>query len=924
MTATTVRDKLVPVHCRKIRQNPVPVEQSNRLLWESTVKNPSTNRGDYRRDLYGDTRIIPPASHHKRQRHGFGRDSSKVSATHSTPSPYLLVHFAWEFLSRTERTILGEAVSVYFEAYAHLRQRACIEDIEYLRDPRPAADQEELAKPLNKKRAYHLAIALLRFNFVYPHLIRWLGGVYTYEHRDFDAVFDLIDMAKTHKVPEGYPPVDYERAYKMFTVGAPVESHFQCSFESALLRERYNNHPQLADVKEQVRTKVNKEERLSYYIVLPRSVWAFIHGLGISPMNFILRRGDEEGRVCLDPTSKLPSLTLAPNTVIPLVGQTSSPKIKQPKALVIVDDGAPNKQLPDTGELGRDDTNPSVYYATAFLRYLTWIWRLRMQYPRSEVILSSDDIAAAFHRLIYHPAIAIAYAMVFEEYVQIPTGLVFGAKNSPSLYMIPAELRAHMAAVSTEFDQIMTPLAMTIKLPAPLTFLEQMAIQQATPDMHHQAISVAGGDRPPSFVDDTGNAGIPSQIRTIVNRSLLAAYIIFGFPAESTNPPVINPKKFPEHVLHSLRFLGFILDTRNMTCEWPYDKRSQLADMLDEYWLSPAHPRPAITPSVASRPLGLIRHGAPVSNMGVYHSLRLQHQVNDLLKREQKDLPRTWVKGKPQNIGTQRWWRTYKMKNDTEIEAEFSILRPTLTDKKYEHVWKRPIGLIVKRSPTICTEGDASYGGLGGLAERSRFMWRLSRDDMVLLGIPMFDGEPKPGDQSGTHINILEFMALIISIYFALALSPPGSQPIILATGDNTSALSWMAYAARTKRPIVRRLARLLQALLTYYPYHFALQNAHVKGEDNDTADVLSRFKRAATWRSAIELTSPRLNNCQPYQVPSELLIAMQKVATSEQPGEWYVTKMTELWTVKPVTLPPGWLQVDSMTSLSPTFGSPK
>ena len=203
-------------------------------------------------------------------------------------------------------------------------------------------------------------------------------------------------------------------------------------------------------------------------------------------------------------------------------------------------------------------------------------------------------------------------------------------------------------------------------------------------------------------------------------------------------------------------------------------------------------------------------------------------------------------------------------------------------------------------------------------------MWRLSRDDMVLLGIPMFDGEPKPGDQSGTHINILEFMALIISIYFALALSPPGSQPIILATGDNTSALSWMAYAARTKRPIVRRLARLLQALLTYYPYHFALQNAHVKGEDNDTADVLSRFKRAATWRSAIELTSPRLNNCQPYQVPSELLIAMQKVATSEQPGEWYVTKMTELWTVKPVTLPPGWLQVDSMTSLSPTFGSPK
>ena len=247
------------------------------------------------------------------------------------------------------------------------------------------------------------------------------------------------------------------------------------------------------------------------------------------------------------------------------------------------------------------------------------------------------------------------------------------------------------------------------------------------------------------------------------------------------------------------------------------------------------------------------------------------------------------------------------------------LLRPTLTNLKWEHVWKRPIGLIVRRTHTIKTEGDASYTGLGGFGKTSHFMWRLSKKDLINAGIPMYEKEPgrrkNPGP--GTHINELEFISLIISIYLALALATPNSQPILLATGDNTSALSWLSYAARTKRPSVRRLARLMQAMLTYYPYHFAMQNEHMKGTDNDTADALSRFTRAPTWASVIELTSPHLDNCQPYQVPSELLTVLRAIVTSEQTGEWYVKKMTKLWTVRPATLQTGWLLADTMTSPS-------
>ena len=853
----------------------------------------------YLHEKYGDTSTLaPPTTILRRQRYGFGRDSKSINCVHLTPSPYLMVHYGWDFLSTDEKILLGEKISPYFSAYASMRQKAVTEDIIPIRRQRDKATDAELLTPVNNRRAYLLAIALMRFNYTYAHLIRWLGGTYTYEHRDFDAVFDLIERAKRHPVPEGFPPVDYDRAYKMFTIGAPIEGNYEVTFQAVEMRERYDNHPPLDDVANEVRAKLNKEERLSYYVMLPRSVWGFIPGLGISPMTYVQKLGSE-GRVCLDPTTTLPTLMSTDGTSYP-------------------DDGAPNSQLPDTGAPGADDTNPKVHYADAFHRFLTWIWRMRILHPRRDILLTFDDIAAAFHRLLYHPAMAPAYAMVFEQYLCIPTGVVFGAKNSPSLYMIPAELRAHVTAVMNDLDPFMTTLAAGIQMPQAITTAEAAAIPTAIADDCHQAITCANA-RPPSFVDDSGIAGIPSEIRTLINRSIIAAYLTFGFPEESNSPAVINPKKFPVFIWHLLKFLGFYVDSRTMTVEWPVEKRKELANMLDAHWLSKERPRPKLTPCISSRPLGLIRHGAMVANLGVYHSLRLQHQLNDMHRVDKGNIPLTTNKGKSQKTGTRRWWKHSDMPYDTEAITELKILRPTLAQSPtWEHVWKRPIGLIIKRTPTVTTEGDASYTGLGGFAVASRFMWRLSKADLEKIGIPMYEKEPKPGKiiGTGTHINELEFVALIISIYFALALAPPDSQPIILATGDNTSALSWLSYAARTKRPAVRKLARLMQAMLTYYPYHFAMQNEHVKGINNDTADILSRFTRAPTWASAIELTSPRLNNCQPYQVPSALLTALQKIVTSEQTGEWYVKKMTKLWTVKPATLPTGWLLADTMTSL--------
>lgn len=968
LTAETVRDFLVPPHHRRARTVPAP-KGPERLPWRHRQKSAAADwqrfNSEYNSNInehsawlidcqipllrmlgavdeattdrleeafpgldrqFGASPIRAPAPYLRRQRYGFGRDHCKVSSTYESHlSPFTAMHFAWDFLAVADRRKLASMFPP-MTAYSNLRRRATYLEIDSLRASRGKASEEDLELPVDKRRSYKMAVALLRFDFIYPRLIRWLGGLYTYEHRNFEAVWDVVEhCAEPIPVPPGYPKVDYNHAWKLFDQGAPLESHFNTKFEEIWLRERYDNHPPLQQVLDKVIAKFNKEERLSYHVLLPRSLWAFIPGLVISPMNFVQRPGDPAGRICVDPSSRLPSTaqfiaqeTLADESAEAQSGKENAPprakpppRRKRPRRAFTRDTAAPNLYTPDTGAEGAEDINPKVYYATALKRFLTWIWRLRMDHPDGIIYLSYDDISAAFHRILYHPEIAKVYSMVFMEWLVIPTGLIFGAKNSPSLYMVPAELRAHMAAVVDVFDRVVTELAAEVRLVVAPT-QNPAPIPRAIPDAMHGPISEEGGDRAASFVDDTGLAGTPDTIRNIINRSILAAYLTFGFPDESDSQPVINAIKFPKDVSEQLKYLGFEIDSQAMMCEWPLEKREKLAGMLDDYWLNP-DPSVKITPSRASRPLGLIRHGAPISVLGVYHSMRLQHSLNDALSKVQRGRF-----GSKNKRAFRNWWNHHDLGRDVQCELELRILRPTLTDLKWAHIWRRPIGLMVRRQWTIKTLGDASYQGLGGFCTQLRCMWRLSREDLQHFGFPMHEDEPLPGED-GTHINILEFIALIIGLWLALTLAPPGSQPVLLATGDNTSALSWMYHASRTKTPVVRRLARFCQALLTYHPHHFALQKEHVKGVDNEVADVLSRFKRALSWARAIELTWPALNDCQPYQVPSELLTALQSVATSEKPADWYVTKTTELWTIGPTTLPSGWQTSDTMTSRSST-----
>jgi len=54
----------------------------------------------------------------------------------------------------------------------------------------------------------------------------------------------------------------------------------------------------------------------------------------------------------------------------------------------------------------------------------------------------------------------------------------------------------------------------------------------------------------------------------------------------------------------------------------------------------------------------------------------------------------------------------------------------------------------------------------------------------------------------GLHINILEYIAIIIELWFVIILvirlGPRDGGYVVTLKSDNTSALSWMRYAARS------------------------------------------------------------------------------------------------------------------------------
>ena len=691
-----------------------------------------------------------------RRRFGFGADNPMVSASYApnpnkpgsadTPldvvSPELLGHFCWDFLSVVDRINLVRSSPV-FVFYHRLRLSAAQGvSLASCRSP-PRLDPDA---PLPFRKAYLLSVALCKQNFVYADMFRWLGGTYNNKHRSLQPTFDVIDRVKA------FDP--HDRTWRLFHQGAPLTGHFSFGRTSVAARNLFDNYSGVYENFDTILAKYKKEEQLQYHLFLPCIMWRFLPGLFIALINWVAPKphqlGDT-GRLCIDPSSKIS----------------------------VSDDGNPNSPIPDAGL--DPDANPSVAYGTAFERFLRYVYNLRLDHPDEDILLSADDISAAFRRVNYNPQVAVVFSCVLDCFLIIPVGMIFGAKNSPSYYMTPGELRAHLARHLPSLNDARTRLGDSIVLPPPPTPTDVATFVRVEQDDLNTGVSalLASSSRKPAyapFVDDTGGAAIRANIHALVHNSILAAYITFGVPEEDPGrPEPINPVKFVRQLSHQLKFLGFFIDTRTMSITWPQHTRDQLRLYLTNLLDTDETPSGGrrLSPQSAATILGLVRHSATATLLGTYYTLSLQFSLNDNIRSSV---------AQGLNPASTRFWQRTHFSLSRETILDLRALLHFLPVSDSDHFWSRPIGLVIPRESQFTVLGDASIEGLGGwLNERFPFMWRLTKSDLEAIGfiipkdmqaIKITAETTSDTTSEPWHINLLEFIVLIIDFWFIQVLAP--------------------------------------------------------------------------------------------------------------------------------------------------------
>jgi hypothetical protein len=189
--------------------------------------------------------------------------------------------------------------------------------------------------------------------------------------------------------------------------------------------------------------------------------------------------------------------------------------------------GSANASIPKPKD-GFLDECPPVYYQTAFFRHLRYLWRARATFPLTDLLQHCDNIDAAFRRVLYHPTLAIVFASVFQAYLIIPVGQVFGSRSAPSFFSLLSDIRAYVATTrAAPLPSNIHPLVQQANFPDPriLGALAPAVADSYNPIFTAEALANCSNS---TFVDDNRIANFADHIITSLHNSVVSAFDLFG------------------------------------------------------------------------------------------------------------------------------------------------------------------------------------------------------------------------------------------------------------------------------------------------------------------------------------------------------------------------------------------------------------
>ena len=117
-------------------------------------------------------------------------------------------------------------------------------------------------------------------------------------------------------------------------------------------------------------------------------------------------------------------------------------------------------------------TEPPMHFAASFMKYLEWIFNLKITYSTKWNYLGNDDISGAFRHMNYNSNLVGMNSCVIAGHLACSTGMTFGDNTSPSNFAPIADARRQLAKYLWEKSDTIsktTKFLSAIKLAPPPT-----------------------------------------------------------------------------------------------------------------------------------------------------------------------------------------------------------------------------------------------------------------------------------------------------------------------------------------------------------------------------------------------------------------------------------------------------------------------
>lgn len=90
-------------------------------------------------------------------------------------------------------------------------------------------------------------------------------------------------------------------------------------------------------------------------------------------------------------------------------------------------------------------TEPDLIFAGSKMKFLRWLYNLRISYPNEEIYPGDDDVSGAFRQCKYNPFLVAMHSFLIFGKLVLSTGQTFGDGPSPSNWEPIAQARQQLA-----------------------------------------------------------------------------------------------------------------------------------------------------------------------------------------------------------------------------------------------------------------------------------------------------------------------------------------------------------------------------------------------------------------------------------------------------------------------------------------------